>query len=87
MDLHGNSTDMNEMCALQEYFDASANQLVHPFFDMSPTKDLDLKIIVDVIPELNYLASTSNNLMISNQQTKGCVTIYVQSKSVESEGF
>lgn len=87
IDLPGVSLDDVQGCALQAYFDNRSNRMVHPFFDLSPGIDTQLKIIIEVDPETSKYELNTKDILASHTQKKGCVTVFVQSKSAEKEGF
>jgi len=87
IDLPGVSLDNVQGCALQAYFDNKSNRMVHPFFDLSPEVDTQLKIIIEVDSETSKYEFNTNDILASSHQKKGCVTVFVQSKSAEKEGF
>ncbi len=87
INLPGVSIDDVQGCALKEYFDDKSNKLVHPFFNFSPKVYTQLKIIIEVDLEPDKHLLHTNNLLASNDQKKGCVTVFVQTKDLEVEGF
>jgi outer membrane receptor for Fe3+-dicitrate len=85
MDLPGSSYEDGDLSALQAYYDPNANKLIHPYFDLSPQKNLNLKIIIDVKEEDNFSGEISDGKKYNCN--RGCVTIFIQSKESEPEGF
>ena len=87
MDLPGTSYEDGDLCALQAYFDPSSNKIMHPFFDLSPQNNLNLKIIIDVKEEEFFSGNMEEDEATKHYPTRGCITIFIQSKESEPEGF
>lgn len=86
MNLPGISIDNIQGCALEAYFDKDKNRMVHPFFDFSPNIDTQLEIIIEVESDKSSYEFDAKSLIASNEK-KGCITVFVQSKDSEPEGF
>jgi len=87
IDMPGLTDDTKKLNALEVYFDSETNKLIHPFFDLSPKLDTEIKILVDIIPENLEAYTEPNGILVQNNQKKGCVTIFIQSKPTEIDGF
>lgn len=87
MNLPGVKIDDVQGCVLEAYFDDQANRRVHPYFDFLPDNDTPLKIIIEVESEKSNYEYDTQSLLAKDDQKKGCVTVYVQSKLAEEEGF
>ncbi len=87
MDLPGEALSEEESSVLRAYFDEGKNKLVHPFFDIMPRASGEYKIIIELESEQNKGLITEDKIYASNIEKKGCVSVYVQSKLSETEGF
>jgi hypothetical protein len=87
MDLPGEALSEGESSVLRAYFDEGKNKLVHPFFDILPKVSGEYKIIIELESEQNKSLLDEEKIFASNIEKKGCVSVYVQSKLSETEGF
>ncbi len=87
MDLPGEALSEGESSVLRAYFDEGKNKLVHPFFDIVPKASAEYKIIIELKSEEDAGLFAEEKIYASNIEKKGCVSVYVQSKSSETEGF
>ena len=87
IDMPGLTNETKQPNALEVYFDSETNKFIHPFFDLSPKTDTEIKILVDVISENLEVNSSQTSILVENNQKKGCVTVFIQSKPTEVDGF
>jgi hypothetical protein len=87
LDLPGEAAGNSTSAILEDYFDEKQNKFVHPYYDLSTDQECNYLVVVEV-GELNENNSlTNSNILVDNDQKKGCVTIFMQSKSTENFGF
>ncbi len=87
IDMPGLSDNTKQGNALEVYFDSETNKFIHPYFDLSSKTDTDIKIIVDVLQDNLQVESSPKSILAASDQKKGCVTIFIQSKPTEVDGF
>lgn len=87
LNLPGEAAGNNTSAILQDYFDEKQNKFIHPFFDLAPETDCNYKVIVEVGELRENKAMKSSVILADSDQKKGCVTIFMQSKSAENYGF
>jgi hypothetical protein len=87
MDLPGEAMSEAENSVLKAYFDAGQNKLVHPYFDIIPKASSEYKIIIELESEQGNGTFNENTVLIPNIEKRGCVSVYIQSKVSEGEGF
>lgn len=87
LNLPGEAAGNNTSAILEDYFDPQQKKFIHPFYEIIPDKDCNYQVIVEVgeIKENNIL--TNSKILVESDQKKGCVTVFMQSKSAENFGF
>ncbi len=86
MDLPGETEASNKgECVLRPYFDDKKNKLVHPFFDFYPSSSTQLKIVIEVAS--TEQEKSESNFNAPEIRKKGCITVYVQDRKAEDQGF
>lgn len=87
MDLPGEAISETESSVLKAYFDHEQNRLVHPHFDILPNASAEYKIIIELESEGKENMLAEQKILSSTIEKKGCVSVYIQSKLSEVEGF
>jgi hypothetical protein len=54
---------------------------------VSAKKEAEVKIIIEILPIDDLMSSTKSEFQLCSTPTRGCITIFVQSKPAEKEGF
>ncbi len=87
LDLPGEAAGNSTSAILQDFFDEKQKKFVHPYFDILPQSNCSYKIVVEV-GEIKENTGLNSSVMIADSdQKKGCVTIFMQSKSADNYGF
>ena len=87
LSLPGISSGNGQMGLLEDYYDEKSKQMVHPFFDVAIKANVEIKIIIDVLPSEDYTASLNDEFQFERNLVRGCVTVFIQSKQTEADGF
>lgn len=87
LDLPGEAAGNNTSAILQDYFDEKLKKFVHPYFDILPDSNSKFKILIEVGEVKELVGINSSVIIADSDQKKGCVTIFMQSKSADNYGF
>jgi len=87
LDLPGDAAGSNTAAILKEYYDPNKKKFVHPYYDVMPETSSNYKIIVEVGEQKTEAEINNASILVDSNRTKGCVTVFLQSKKSESYGF
>jgi hypothetical protein len=87
LDLPGEAAGSNTSAILEDYYDPKLRKFVHPYFEIFPEHDTNFKVIVEVGEQKPLSGSHGSVVLVDPDQKKGCVTIYLQSRKSEYQGF
>jgi len=87
LDLPGAASENNTSAILQDYYDPNRKKFIHPYYDLLPEQNSNYKVIVEVGDQKSENEINNASILVDSNQTKGCVTIFLQSKMAENYGF
>ncbi|MBN1250534.1 MAG: hypothetical protein JXR51_14840 [Bacteroidales bacterium] len=88
LDLPGETENsMKGECVLKAYFDDKQGKEVHPSFNFYPDNTTSLKIIIDVASIEGNKENSESGFNAPEEKQKGCVTVFIQDRLAENQGF
>jgi len=83
INLPGTSSDIYQRPILEEYSDNSPKKRTHPYCTVKTKTNAEVKIIIGISPLDELMSNGYSDFQAYSNPTKGCVTIFVQSKPSE----
>ncbi len=88
LDLPGETEDPRKgSCVLVPYLDNEINRMVHPHFDFVVKQATRLKIIIDIADKRQQTQASSAGYAAPKDTNRGCITVFIQDRNNENEGF